>query len=281
MAAVGLILLGAILGVFGTLVGAGGGFILMPVLVLMHPDTPASHLAAVSLAVVFFNALSGSLGYARLRRIDLRSAVIYAAAAVPGSIAGALATSHIPGRIFDIALGTTLVACAIVLLVRGKPDPEAVRTPHSSPARRWPIVPHTRRKRLLGIVTSFAVGFLSSVLGIGGGIVHVPALVFLLGFPVHVAAATSHFVLACTAGVGVAIHAASGDLRQGLSQTLEIALGAFVGAQLGAHLSIRVPGRLIVRILAVAVLVVGVRVAISGLERTAEADAMRPAPDLP
>ena len=59
---------------------------------------------------------------------------------------------------------------------------------------------------LVGIGISLAVGYLSSFLGIGGGIIHVPALVYLLDFPVHIATATSHFVLAIMALTGTLVH---------------------------------------------------------------------------
>ena len=59
--------------------------------------------------------------------------------------------------------------------------------------------------RTLGIVASLGVGFLSSIFGIGGGVIHVPLMIYLLGFPVHVATATSHFVLACSSAFGVNI----------------------------------------------------------------------------
>ena len=65
-----LVLLGFAVGAFGTLVGAGGGFILAPVLLILYPHDSAQTLSSISIAVVFFNALSGSVAYARQRRID-------------------------------------------------------------------------------------------------------------------------------------------------------------------------------------------------------------------
>jgi uncharacterized membrane protein YfcA len=113
-----LALLGAAIGVFGTLVGAGGGFILTPVLLVIYPDTSASTITAISL-VVFFNALSGSLAYARQRRIDYRSGIAFAAATIPGSIAGVLVVGIAPRRVFD-ALMALLLAAAAVFLVLGR-----------------------------------------------------------------------------------------------------------------------------------------------------------------
>jgi uncharacterized membrane protein YfcA len=65
-----LALLGLAVGTFGTLVGAGGGFILTPVLLVVYPELTPAQITSISLLVVFFNALSGSVAYARLKRID-------------------------------------------------------------------------------------------------------------------------------------------------------------------------------------------------------------------
>ena len=80
-----LIGLGLVVGMFGTLIGAGGGFILMPVLLLMHPHVSPGQLTAISLAVVFFNALSGSESYAMMKRIDYKSGLMFATATIPGA----------------------------------------------------------------------------------------------------------------------------------------------------------------------------------------------------
>src|SRR5579875_3625842 len=76
--------IGFCVGVFGTLIGAGGGFLLVPLLVVLEPQWSTQTVTAFSLAVVTANALAGSLSYARLRRIDLASFPIFAAAAIPG-----------------------------------------------------------------------------------------------------------------------------------------------------------------------------------------------------
>ena len=111
----------------------------------------------------------------------------------------------------------------------------------------------------VGIVLSVFVGFLSSLLGVGGGFIHVPALTRLLNFPVHVATATSHFVLAVMALTGTLVHVANGVFAHGIHRTAILAVGVILGAQAGAHLSNRVGGKLIIRGLAVALIFVGIR----------------------
>jgi hypothetical protein len=265
-----LLPVGFAVGAFGTLIGAGGGFILMPVLLLLYPGEPAQRLAAISLAVVFLNALSGSAAYVRARRVDVRSALLFAACTVPGAVLGSLSTALVPRAAFDLAFGALLVGAAVFLLLR--------RLPHDSRTRRegrgWVTrtltdregLTHTYSFRpLTGALLSLAVGLLSSFLGIGGGIIHVPVLATLLSFPVHVATATSHVVLAVTALVGTVTNAAAGALSGGWTRVAVLGLGVVGGAQLGALLSARVRGGWILLALAVALGFAGVRIFLAGL----------------
>src|SRR5689334_2613615 len=98
-------LLGIAIGAFGTLIGAGGGFLLVPTLALLYPQDPPELIASISLAVVFFNALSGSISYARMKRIDYRAGLAFSAASIPGAILGARTTAAIDRSTFDLLLG--------------------------------------------------------------------------------------------------------------------------------------------------------------------------------
>jgi hypothetical protein len=117
-----------------------------------------------------------------------------------------------------------------------------------------------------GILYSAGVGFISSLLGIGGGVVHVPIMITLLRFPVHVAVATSHFVLAISAASGSAVHLSNGDLAgANLLRALLLSAGVIPGAQLGARLAQRFKGPAIVRLLAVALFALGIRLLLSAV----------------
>jgi uncharacterized membrane protein YfcA len=111
----------------------------------------------------------------------------------------------------------------------------------------------------VGFVGSTFVGFFSSVLGIGGGIIHVPLLATVLGFPAHVATATSHAVLAVTALIAAIVHLVRGDYRETWPLVVATMGGAIAGAPVGARLARYVPGATILRILAVALGGVGIR----------------------
>ncbi|MGI8922381.1 MAG: sulfite exporter TauE/SafE family protein [Solirubrobacteraceae bacterium] len=264
-----LLLLGFGVGVFGTLVGAGGGFVLTPVLLVLYPHESPARITAISLVVVFLNALSGSSAYARQRRIDYGSGLAFAAAALPGSIGGALVVRLAPVRLFDVLMGATLATLAVWLtqgshgVTSSRPSgkrSERVLTDRVGRQHRYRVP--VRR----GVIYSVGVGFISSFLGIGGGVIHVPLMVGALGFPTHIATATSHFVLTFMAAAGSITHAIAGTFNDGvgLRRAAALSVGVIGGAQLGAHLSQRASGPLIRRLLALGLVALAIRLILVG-----------------
>lgn len=249
-----LIPLGAVIGAFGTMIGAGGGFVLMPLLLLLYPKASPEAITSISLAVVFFNALSGSWAYARMQRIQYRSGLFFAAAGLPGALLGACSTYWIPRQIFDFFCGLLMLSLGAYLLWR--PGPPRADT-ETNPSRGPETIVYNR---WLGGGLSAGIGYVSSLLGIGGGIIHVPALVRLLNFPIHQATATSHFVLALLALAGTTVHILTGAFHEGIHRTLFLSIGVVAGAQAGAACSTRIHGNGIIRGLAVALCLVGLRV---------------------
>lgn len=259
-----LVPLGFVIGAFGTLIGAGGGFILVPILLLVYPQESTDLITGMSLAIVFFNTLSGSAAYARLKRIDYKSAIMFSAATIPGAILGALSTAYVPRRLFDAIFGVLMILGALFLFIRPTPgkkpaDGRARRRVERTVIEGDGTVHHFSYDPMVGIGLSVVVGFLSSFLGVGGGFIHVPALVHLLNFPVHIATATSHFILAIMSLTGTAVHIATGTFVRGIRRMTLLAIGVLPGAQLGALLSDRVHGDWIIRGLAVALALVGLR----------------------
>lgn len=242
--------LGFLVGAYGTLVGAGGGSVLVPILLILLPHESPATVTAISLAVVFFNAYSGTIAYVRMGRVDYRAAVLFTLAGLPGAILGTILVRDVPRQLFDPAFGLLLVCLGGFLVLsplgdRISPEPAA----HT-------ISP---RSDLIGAIGSGYIGVLSSLLGIGGGIIHVPFLIRVLGFPPHVATATSHFVLTFMALAASVTHVMAGEFDHGLLPTLSLAVGVMMGAPIGAAASTRLQGSLIVRILAVALSLVGLR----------------------
>ena len=264
----GLAAAGFVIGVYGTLIGAGGGFILVPLLLLLYPAEPADTIASISLAVVFFNALSGTISYSRMGRVDYRSGVLLSLATIPGAVLGALTTGLVPRRIFDVIVGCLLLGMSAFLIIRpvgrvrehhGRYSFKRVLIESDGTIHEYSYDPK------LGVGLSLVIGYFSSFLGIGGGFIHVPVMIHLLNFPVHVAAATSHFTLAVMTFVGSAVHAVTGGLAGTLDRTVPLAIGVTIGAQVGARLARRVHGIWIIRALTLALIFVGVRLLIKAL----------------
>lgn len=263
-----LIPLGFAIGAYGTLIGAGGGFILVPLLLLLYPRENPEIITSISLAVVFFNALSGSAAYAGMRRIDYRSGLLFSVATIPGAILGALTTAYISRRAFDAALGLLMILASAFLIAYSKKKQGGGSTEtHHGLLRILADADGTTHRFAynpsVGVGVSLVIGYISSLLGIGGGVIHVPVLVHVLNFPVHIATATSHFVLVIMSLTGTLVHVVTGAFERGVRRTMFLAIGVLLGAQLGALFSSRVRGRWIIRGLALGLAFLGVRILVT------------------
>ena len=244
----------------------------MPALLFLYPDKDPEVITAVSLIAVLANSASGSIAYGYQRRIDYRSGIPFVIAGLPGAILGAVLVGYIPRQTFDALFALLLAGVGLFLLVR---SPSNAIHP---PAHGWTTVQRDLTDRTgnryfysfqmwKALAVSAVIGFVSSLLGIGGGVLHVPVMATMLHFPIHIAAATSHFVLAFMALEGTAVHVATGVITvdRSLAQALLLAVGAVIGAQVGARLSRRVHGPFIMRALAVGLILVAIRLAVQAV----------------
>jgi uncharacterized protein len=267
-----LIGLGVAVGFVGTLIGAGGAFLLMPTLLLLYPRATPDELTAITLAVVFFNTLAGSQAYAFMGRIDYKSGLIFAAATIPGAVFGTLFVSMVPRHFFNGIFGLMLIIIATFLMFRPEVKPRSEL--HIHRGHTWRIITSAEGEKhyynfnlYVGIGVSFLAGFLSGFLGVGGGIIHVPALVFFLDFPVHVATATSHFVMAIMSATATGVHIWHGSFELGIIRhTLCLGIGVLLGAPMGAQVSNRLHGVWIIRSLALGLGFVGIRILVMFFE---------------
>ena len=243
--------LGLVIGAFGTLVGAGGGAVMVPVLLVLLPNETPANVTAISLAAVFFNAYSGTVSYMRMGRVDYRLGTLFTLASLPGVVFGVFLVHQIPRNVFDPLFGALLLGIGLFLMRHPVGAAEA-ETHIFSPTT-------SDRQTFLGSVGSAYIAVLASVMGIGGGIIHVPFLIRVLKISPHRATATSHFVLTFVALTATIVHVAMGEFNRGLSQTMYLAVGVMMGAPIGAAISTQLRGSLIVRLLAISLCLVGIR----------------------
>ncbi len=276
LAYTGLALIGFTIGGYGTLVGAGGGFLLMPVLMFIYPHMRPSELAGVSLACILLNTLSGGIAFAKQGRIDYKSALLFAITIIPGSLLGAAATKYVPRADFEGVFAIFLIALSVFMFLkktdsRGKPA-ESRANEKTSPFRKPitmsvnGIVFEYEYNRLWGMIIFLFLGFIVSFLGIGGGALIVPTLIYLMNFPVFIAAGTSTLIIAIVCFTSTAMHVAIGTFDWwSVIHIAAIGGGMLFGAQVGAHLSAKVKGVWIVRALAAALGAAGVKMILAAL----------------
>jgi uncharacterized membrane protein YfcA len=256
-------LVGLFAGALGTMIGAGGGLVLVPLMLLLFPTLSPAVVTSVSLTTVMFNCASGSVAYARMRRIDFGTSKWFALAAIPGAVLGVFLLDQLSLDGFKVLFALLLLCVGVWLLVRPKPPENASENLGRGTLREWVDRYGTRyRYRVplgLGSAISAVIGVISSLAGVGGGIMQVPVMTQLFRIPVAVAVPTSQYTLLWVAMAAVIVHAFQGDLSGAWFFALVVALGAVCGAQVGAQINRRLRGTVIVRILAVALLLASLR----------------------
>lgn len=212
--------IGIFVGAFGTLIGAAGGFILVPILLFLYPEAKPATITSITLAVAFFNALGGSIAYGRFKRIDYHSGLLFSLCGIPGAILGASITTFLSRGVFQYVFGVFLIIIAAYLLIR--PERTHIMNPNIRGQNTRKLTDRENHiyiysfNRFTGMAIAFVVGFIGGLLGIGGGIMHVPALTQVLNFPTHIATATSHFVVAVTTLAAVITHIVTGAFIEGI-----------------------------------------------------------------
>lgn len=231
---------------FGSMVGLGGGFILVPALRLFFGMAPAE-AAGTSLILIVANSASGAFTYLLQRRVHLKIGLLIAAGGLPGGVIGAILSLHISERTFDWTLALLLIAVAIDMAwnaerrLRSRRERDSV---HEIKGMSY------RAAVLLG----FVVGLFSSLFGIGGGVVLVPSLLYFSELPIHAVSATSHFGILLTSPVGLVVHALQRDVD--LRDVVPLVAGGLIGGPAGARLSLRLKSPQLLLVVAIALVAV-------------------------
>lgn len=254
------LLLGIGVGVFGSLVGIGGGLICVPVFIFFMSQggiypyfSTAAQITGTSLFIVFANAVSGALAYVRQKRVFFHAAIPFALATLPGAFMGSWIVDRFTNEMLNLYYGI-FIGCMAVLMYWN--------ATHAKHENLLELPTGFTYNRGMGVAASMGVGFLSSIFGVGGGIIHVPMMVYVLDFPVHIATATSCFILAVSAIGGTVTHVLLDHVVW--IPAICISIGAAIGAQIGARISRKTKSKTILVILALTMLCVSVRLILSG-----------------
>ena len=222
--------------------GVGGGFMIVPIFVFMgFNEKYGVYLLApvLSLFVIIFVALSATAKYSREKSINYRLGLMYAPFSIIGTFVGSeilLESGLIDPFIFKIIFSVLIVVIGIRLIYRARKS--EVESANSSN--------NQKRSYYWVILWGFITGLVASIIGIGGGTIAVPVILIFFLETMHVAIATSLFVMIFTAAASTLWHSLNliGVLDMSFFVAgLLVAAGAIMGAQIGSHIQTRLKGK--------------------------------------
>ncbi|MCJ7515352.1 MAG: sulfite exporter TauE/SafE family protein [Dehalococcoidia bacterium] len=266
--------IGLIAGLLGSMLGVGGGLIMVPILTLaLH--LPIQVAVGSSLVAIVANACTAAGIYTKAGLTNVKLGLLLETTTIPGAIIGAFAAVFIAPSILNTLFGLVLIYVAYTMLTQrhfisadnqsdahlAEPNNVPRGLPHSlvdsyHDQALDKIVDYKVNKTATGLGTSFFAGVLSSLLGVGGGIINVPVMHMVMGVPMKAAIATSTFMIALTAATGAFIYQYYGNLQPFVIAPLII--GIVIGARIGVELTQRTGGIWLRRIFGVFLLLVAI-----------------------
>jgi uncharacterized membrane protein YfcA len=256
---------GAAAGVFGSLLGLGGGILIVPLLTLgFGLDLRAA--VGVSLVCVIMTSSAAAGVYLERHVANLRLGMTLELFTASGALVGGLVAFLVDERILSLLFAGLL---AYVAFTMARPRPSGVVAPDDEAARTAgpeDDAPPSRAETVLaglsgddyvvrnlgrGLAGSTGAGVVSALLGIGGGIIKVPLMHLAMGVPLRVATATSNLMIGITAAASAVIYLVRGEVDPYVAGPT--AIGVFLGATLGSRVAHRIDVR-VLRLLFVVVL---------------------------
>jgi uncharacterized membrane protein YfcA len=253
----------AVAAILGSMLGLGGGVFLVPILTLFFGIDPKFAVGA-SAVVVVTNSVVGSTNHLRIRFTNPRLAMLLQIATAAGAIAGALYGVVADPRVIYGVFGAVLVYAAVSMVVRRErsvtapppdtPDPLRLGAAFRDPAIRKevgyiPVNPGW------GLGVGAGAGVISGMLGVGGGVVMVPAMNLLMRVPVKAAVGTSTFMVGITSVATAFVFYSQGFIDPTL--VVPAIVGVFLGGQIGSRLTRRIRAQRLALLFAIILLYLG------------------------
>lgn len=272
-----IVAMGAAVGFISGMFGIGGGFLMTPLLIFV--GIPPAIAVATQGTQIAASSTTAVLSYWRRRSIDFKLGAVLITGGLAGTLAGVWFFNVMRrlGQlelVIDLAYVTLFgVVGALMLWESARAVWSArrgiARMPRQAGEHAWylglPLRLRFHRSRLYGSVIpllglAFVIGFAGAVLGIGGGFIIVPALIYLFRVPAAVVVGTSLFQILCTMLAATLLHAVTNQAVD-IVLALLLVLGGTFGAQFGARVGQRLQGETFRLLLALVVLLVGIRFA--------------------
>lgn len=267
--------IGAAIGFISGMFGVGGGFLLTPLLIFI--GIPAPVAVATSSVHIAASSVTGALTFWRRQALDLKLGVVLVLGGLVGTYLGVLFFNQMRrlgqlDLVITLSYVTLLMSVGCLMFVesigamldrrRGKPIPARADGEVAWYARMPFIMTFQRSKIAISVLPLLAlgavIGFIGTLLGIGGGFLVVPALIYLFRVPTSIVVGTSLFQILCTMLLSTILHA---TISQAVDVLLAVTLvvGGVIGAQFGARTGQSLKGEHFRLLLAVLILSVGIR----------------------
>ncbi|MFP3984878.1 MAG: sulfite exporter TauE/SafE family protein [Candidatus Bathyarchaeia archaeon] len=263
-----VLIIGFVVGVPSSMVGLGGGFIIVPVLIMVF-QLPAKNAIAISLVAICGTTFSSTLGYIKQGRVDYKLGLFYDILDVPGIAIGAYVTTLLPQEVLTGICGVFIIFISLLLIRNRKKSPPGKNPATTNPNIAWKrnsvdaeghTFRYTLRNPPIALASSFLGGLTAGLAGLGGGITDVSTMI-LLGVPPHIAVASAEFAMAVTNGAGVIAHGLLNNIL--IEYAIPITIGTVIGAQVGCSLAKRVKGKMLSKSLSLIALIAGSRLIFS------------------
>jgi uncharacterized membrane protein YfcA len=249
-------------GALGALLGLGGGILIVPLLNLGF-GVPLTTAVGTSLICVIATSTGAAAHNIRLGRADVRLGLVLAMGTVIGAVTAAVLAGLIPERALAGLFAVLLAYTAFSMLrgLRRGSEASTADPPVDPMARDGPMAPAYRERGLpIAVGGAFIAGNVSGLLGVGGGVITVPLVHLAMGAPLHVAVATSNFMLGVTAAAGAYVYLFRGDVDPLLAGP--VVIGVAVGASFGARLAARLRAASILAVFVVVLAYVAAQMAL-------------------
>ncbi|WP_174496031.1 sulfite exporter TauE/SafE family protein [Salirhabdus euzebyi] len=257
-----LIAIGIFAGAYGAIVGAGGGFIFVPALLIFYQFSPAV-AAGTGLLIVFINSLSGVFGLIKQKRIYYYVGIILTIGAIPGTFFGSWLAEIIPAASFYKIFAILLILLSGFLFYKNSNIFQKNKGEDSELEKAFLLEEGIWNKQNIGFLgIGYLLGTVSNFFGIGGGWLMVPILVYGFKIKPHIATATSLFTLCIYSFVGATSQILNGNIDW--EAGIWGGLGVMVGAQLGVLVSSKLSGKVIIQMLSLLLLLIGARLLFMG-----------------
>lgn len=266
------LLIGFISAFVGSLVGLGGGIIFVPAMLFLY-DNFASFswanpqaIVGISLVTMVFTGLSSTLAYYKLKRVDIKTGVIFLIGSIPGSIIGSWINTLLDTDEFSLYFGILMLIVFAMMLVDRQKLVKNKQLEINKYTRTFEIDGETFQYNVTYVpafILSFAVGALSGLFGIGGGTISVPAMILFFGIPIQVAIATSMFMIFFISLISATTHIVLGHIVW--AYVLFFVIGSYIGGTVGAKTSKLFKGKTLEWILRIVIVIAALRLILESL----------------